>query len=72
LKQPAAALEQAGLLLSGKKPYTTPDTTTFETACGCCFQAESRTLFPIQQPLEQPAAAAFRQKAVHYSRYNNL
>jgi hypothetical protein len=28
--------KQAGLLfLAGKKPYATPDTTTFETACGC-------------------------------------
>jgi hypothetical protein len=30
--------------LAGKKPYATPDTTTFETACGCfetacgCFE----------------------------------
>jgi hypothetical protein len=29
------------LLLSGKKPYATPDTRTFETACGCFFQVKA-------------------------------
>jgi hypothetical protein len=37
-------LKPAGGLLAGKKPYSTLDTTTFETACGCfetaygCFE----------------------------------
>jgi hypothetical protein len=38
------------LLLAGKKPYATFDTAVFGTACGCCCQAKSRTLLPIQQP----------------------
>jgi hypothetical protein len=39
-------------LLSGKSRTSVLDRTTFEAR----YQAKSRTLFPIQQPLKQPAA----------------